>query len=275
MGIGRSQQQHQLLDKENREKAREESKNTLFFHVSETKQESADYLARSEQIDSYLTTCFKSGGQNGNIRREYFPAIIDKETIKKTYNYLTGIYAQIPEKLRTELKEVVIVYMMPTADEGLPHTRPQNVICLPFAANMPDIEVIIHELWHIHQRQNRGMWRDYYEKEWNCRPVSNDVKGAIMKTEIGKNMRLNPDTIDEPLWIWKDEWVPVCVFANPISTGQGRLRDTMVRIYNVKTGNYYGQYPEWFRMKFIATDLEHGGENPNELSAYILQKSRV
>jgi hypothetical protein len=243
----------------------------LHFYIAETKAESLDFLREAEGKDHYLSTCNQTR-QNAIIRQAYHPAIISKSIIANTYEYLNEIYAKIPVKLRTELGRVVIVYMMPTADEGMPHTREPNIICLPYRLYDPSLQVIVHELWHIHQRQYKGVWTDFYKQMWwNCRPVSGEEWKRIMATDLGRNLRVNPDTVDRPLWVWNNEWVPMSVFRSPT---QGRLQDCMLRIYNIRTGNYYSVIPEWFKERFDDFALNHGLENPGELSAYILQEGR-
>jgi hypothetical protein len=58
-----------------------------------------------------------------------------------------------------------IVTMHPTAEAGLPHTRPPNIICIP--AYYPDEHLpktLAHEFIHIDQRRRLYKWNSYFEK---------------------------------------------------------------------------------------------------------------
>lgn len=165
------------------------------------------------------------------------------------------------------LGRVNVVYLMPTADGGLPHTRPPRVVCLPMSPIPVSAETMTHELWHVHQRAFPDRWAAFLRDRWNFVPY----RGSLPDKFNGV-LRHNPDTLAQPLWLWRNEWVPVCLFTNPTTP---TLSDTAVWFYNTKRGMYVTAVPAEM-VHFFGGDLPPVAyEHPYELAAYLLASGRT
>ena len=91
-----------------------------------------DLLDKAEHIDKYLQTCFDDKA-NYIARRSmtYFPNQISLRDTNYGITYLEGMKEQLPMRLSMELGDINIIQLMPTADGGMPHTRPGDIICYP------------------------------------------------------------------------------------------------------------------------------------------------
>jgi hypothetical protein len=93
-------------------------------------------------------------------------------------------------------------------------------------------------------------------KEWSGR----------LPTLLEKARRYNPDTVDTPLWVFQDTWVPVPMFDH---VTQPRIKDTTVWFYNVKDGYHIKHVPG--ELHHLAPDLPAAAwEHPREMAAYLL-----
>lgn len=146
--------------------------------------------------------------------------------------------------------------------EGLPHTRAPNTIWLPYDWSVsPNYkETLIHELIHIHQRKNPDFWKDLYGRKWDMVPFD-----GRLPAEIEARRRFNPDTVQAPLYIWRDEWIPVAVFLRPDAPHLREIRLLFVH----KTGGWQAVPPaEW--TGFFGTADASICEHPHEMAAYML-----
>ena len=75
---------------------------------------------------------------------------------------------------------------------------------------------------------------------------------------------MNPDTRTDPLWIWHDTWVPLCVFLNPVSPEVGQAA---VWFYNAKTRTHIQHIPPSMAAFFSGLP-PMAYEHPCELAAY-------
>jgi hypothetical protein len=160
------------------------------------------------------------------------------------------------------LGPVEVVYLMPSADGGLPHTRPQKLICLPMSPTPVPAETLQHELWHVHQRAFPDRWLAFLRDHWHFAPYH----GGLPEKFHGM-LRHNPDTLAHPLWIWRGEWVPVCLFTNPTTP---TLKDTAVWFYNAQKGMYVTTPPAPMLAFFGSSLPAVAYEHPYELAAYLL-----
>lgn len=162
------------------------------------------------------------------------------------------------------LGPVSVVYLMPTADGGMPHTRPPRVICLPMSPSPVSAETMQHELWHIHQRVFPARWHTFLRERWDFVPFNGNLP-----EKLSGALRHNPDTLEQPLWVWRGEWVPVCLFTNPTTPS---LNDTAVWFYNTKRGMYITTVPaemaHFFGSRGTLPPVAY--EHPYELAAYLL-----
>jgi hypothetical protein len=151
---------------------------------------------------------------------------------------------------------------MPTSDGGMPHTRPNDIICYPDISKFFSASTLIHELWHVHQRKYKQMWDDVFEKlhwkKWN----------GTLPLSLEKNRRYNPDTIDSPLYIFKDCWIPIPIFED---ITKPKVNEVYIWFYNVVTGYHIRTVPDEM-MKYFPNLQISGYEHPREITAYMLSQ---
>ena len=214
----------------------------------ESEESPGEILANAEAIDGYWAAISKDP-VNSLARDAYTYKEFVGETVLSTEDYDTsGIFP----KGR-------IITMMPSAEAGFPHTRGKNVICIP--AYFPEHAmptVIVHELIHLHQKDMRIEYEEFYRKYWDFSPI--DEK--MIPENIRNRRRLNPDTIGWPTYIWRNTWIPLCLFERE---DRPNMRDCKYCWYDpYKNILRYSAPPAWIEF-FGNVD---GTEHPNELSAY-------
>jgi hypothetical protein len=250
MGQQVSQQQQQ----------QEQQQQELNFHIT-TGTEGSAALAAAERQDHYLEDI-----ANNKVNR------IARQSMTYATNRLTISQQEI---LRAKLQELVpsvpyilrslyptIVPLMSTADDGMPHTRPDTLICLPQSGGFIDKTTFVHELWHLHQRAHYKEWVLFFANSWNWQPFVGDLP-----PDLEQQRRLNPDTLADPLWIWDSTWVPVCLFLNPTNPS---FDDTATWFFNVKTGRHNRELPEAMAAFFSSSLSPSAYEHPCETSAYMI-----
>jgi hypothetical protein len=207
--------------------------------------EASDALAKAETQDQYLT---KIGANSINVRARsefaYYPFAESKAL--ETY------VVDSPPFPRGQ-----IVYMMPSADAGFPHTRGDSVICIP--AYFPPTklaQLLVHERIHLHQKQFSEKYGAFYKSQWGFTPNMYPIPEKIQKI-----IRLNPDTIKGPVYIWRDMWIPFSVFERE---DRPNMRDCSTVWYNPKGGVLLKTMPPAWKEFF--GDVSQA-EHPNELSA--------
>jgi hypothetical protein len=233
----------------------------LYFTLISNKRAADILLREAEQKDMYLEECHDDRS-NALARKQmtYTANSISPQEAELYRAILHKTLPQIPVRLRMDLQEIQIISLMPTADGGMPHTRPPNLICFPNLSQISSLSTMIHELWHVHQRMYPALWITVFEKmgwkPWN---------GAI-PSSIERNRRFNPDTLDHPLWIYQNQWIPVPIFKD-IS----RPSVDQVDIW------FYQPY-EQYHVKSVPPELKaafptappSAYEHPRELTAYVL-----
>lgn len=156
------------------------------------------------------------------------------------------------------LGDTRVVTMHPTAEAGMPHTRPPNLICMP--AYFPEShkqETLAHELVHIDQRRRRSEWDAFFHKE-GWKPISPD----ILPERWVQRCRLNPDTVDSRFWAWKGRSVPLPLFERE---DKPDLRRVVVHWYDLQTGIRQPEQPRSFLERYGPSPPQ--AEHPRELSA--------
>jgi hypothetical protein len=157
-----------------------------------------------------------------------------------------------------DLHTVPVIALMPSADGGMPHTRPHSIICFSQLDQINSLSTIIHELWHVHQRKYKDTWIKVFEqlgwKEWDGR----------LPELLRNHRRINPDTIDSPLWVYQDTWVPVPIFRDITLPS---VSDVDIWFYHTKDGRHVRQIPSEME---IAGLPKSAYEHPREMSAYVL-----
>lgn len=234
---------------------------TLHFTLISNKQAADALLRKAEQKDMYLEECYDDRS-NGLARKQmtYAANSISPQEAEHYRLILQNLLPQIPTRLRTDLRNIYILSLMPTADGGMPHTRPINLICFPNLSQVSSLSTMIHELWHVHQRMYPAVWLAVFEK-MGWKPWLGTVP-----LSIERNRRFNPDTLDQPLWIYQNEWIPVPVFQD-----MSRPSVDQVDIW------FYQPY-EKYHIKSVPPALKaefpllppSAYEHPRELTAYVL-----
>lgn len=145
-------------------------------------------LSEAEKIDNYILSI-----QDSFINKEARQYCKYKQD---TNNFLlTNIKKYI--KQYQIFNDVDIILLDPSAENGYPHTRPNNIICIPSNASFPDLEItLFHEVVHIHQRNNKILWNDFLlRNSWM------PFDGVPQRWR--EKCRLNPDTLYSQYYILK------------------------------------------------------------------------
>lgn len=153
-----------------------------------------------------------------------------------------------------------IIIMNPSAEGGMPHTRPGNIICIP--AYYPEsqiAETLEHETIHIDQRNNFGAWKGKANEEgWY------QVRDAIIPSVLRNRCRLNPDTFWARFWAYDGRYVPLPYF---IREDKPQLREVVIRWYDMSEDIIRSVVPTVFTEKYGSLSTS-SMEHPFELWAY-------
>lgn len=230
----------------------------LQFKLIDSKQDAIRLLEEAETNDLYLSECHDHRNNSYSRRTlNYAPNTMQNSDVYKVT--LLTMMNQIPEKLKKEVREVNIIELMPSADGGMPHTRAYNIICYPDISQVSSISTLVHELWHVHQRNFQDEWTNVFNrlgwKEW---------KGTL-PVHLDNNYRYNPDTIDTPLWTF-NEWLPLPIF-NDVSFPN--MKETTMWFYNINNSQISKKIPESLSSYFPNLPMS-AYEHPRELTAYML-----
>lgn len=234
----------------------------IYFKIID-KAETNTYLVKAESIDNYIKQCSDNVlNFKARQRNNYSFQSLSHIEYNILDDYLKSVLHKLPQRLLYDLKMVNIIPLMPSADGGMPHTRPTNCICFSNLTHMTDTKTLIHELWHIHQRMYKDIWNNIFTK-WGWKEWVDKLPDKLNEAR-----RFNPDTIDTPLWSFNG-WVPVPIFMNvtrPI------LNDVAMWFYSINNKNYVTQIPYEIETYFKGAP-QSAYEHPREMSAYMLSDS--
>lgn len=239
---------------------------TLSFDVVINKNTAQELLNRAEKEDMYLEECHDDK-VNALARRSmtYSANMIPLKDFHYAKAFLDSALPYLPQRLQQELGEIKIIQLMPSADGGMPHTRPGGVICFPDISQLFSKTTLIHELWHVHQRQFQDVWLRVF-KEMGWLPW-----GGRLPEKLEANRRYNPDTIDAPLWIYDNTWVPVPIFRD---ITRPNVSQVDIWFYNPGRGYHTREVPVEISSTYV--DLPASAyEHPRELTAYILSEPKL
>ncbi len=244
--------------------------NNLAFGICYQK-DPAMYLVNSEINDKYFEIC-KSSPQN--VKARYGQVVYSGNNISEyeynhMYNYVGSLYDRLPKRLMKDLEKVRIIQIMPYAEGGMSHTRSgdyssiDGIICFTDVYQIYTPSILIHNLWHIHQRKYKDLWSIIFAKQgWK------EWKGKL-PNDLEENRRYNPDTIDCPLWIFEDKWIPIPIFGD---ISNPKIGEVDVWFYNpekrIRTRNIPGELLSYYSDSLPSVAFEH----PRELSAYLLSE---
>jgi hypothetical protein len=237
----------------------------LQFKIIPNKSDAQALLDTAENMDFYLAECHDDKS-NSIARRNltYSANMIALRDLNYANMYLEGSIQNLPKRLVSDLGIINVIQLMPTADGGMPHTRPNNIICYPDISQLFSRTTLIHELWHIHQRQYSELWINVFRSMgWN-------VWDGKLPTQLEKNRRYNPDTLDYPLFIFEGKWVPIPIFkdiSNP------KVSEVDIWFYNPEKEYHVKQIPNEISSYF--PNLPPSAyEHPRELTAYMLSEPK-
>lgn len=237
----------------------------LSFNVIMNKPEAQQLLNIAEKDDMYLEEC-NDDKINAFARRNmtYSANVIPLSEFHYANSFLESSIPYLPQRLQNELGEVKIIQLLPSADGGMPHTRPGNIICFPDISQVFSKTTLIHELWHIHQRRYQDLWLQVF-KELGWLPWSGNLPERLEKYR-----RFNPDTLDAPLWIYNNKWVSVPVFRDITRPHVGQVD---IWFYNTIRNYHTREIPP--EIAEVYKDMPTSAyEHPRELTAYMLSEPK-
>jgi len=213
-------------------------------------QEGLQALNQAEYIDQYRTLVDQSSlNRIARSNQTYLPAVHSNRRVIP----LADPYDPWPGGQ--------VVWMQPSADGGLPHTRAPNYICLPLNFPQSQLEsTLLHERVHVSQRLHKNAWEKIF-LAWDMKPWMGDLPA-----DIQSRRRINPDLLGASLFAWKGDFVPLGLFQN---SSQPRLDSTDTVWWSISTRTLLREPPPGWSDFFGSGP---GQEHPYELSAYLIQK---
>jgi len=162
---------------------------------------------------------------------------------------------------------IQIVYLEPTSDAGLPHTRGKTGIAMPvFLLWEPSEKTTRHELVHLSQKQYREKWFSFYERVWNFK-IAREQEFLSIPLSWRSRRRMNPDTLGSPYMVWKDRYIPLSVFS---SETKPDLRFCKRGFWDIKMSQWTWEEPPGWVTTF---GTGFNDEHPNEIAAHWLDGS--
>lgn len=219
-------------------------------------------LEEAEAQDGYLAAIGASD-INSLARKgtSYTPFFVEPETVDPVLRIIEGIEL---------LDGSDILLMHPTADNGFPHTRPKELVCLPAkvigSGTESLAETLRHEAIHLHQRRKPDLWMQTCRKDgWSA------ITAELLPAHLRLACRINPDTFrPTPFWAWEDYTVPLPLF---IPKPNLSLSDCVVKWYDLRNGVLYRDPPSSFKGRYGHNPPQ--SEHPYELLAVELAKEGI
>lgn len=218
-------------------------------------------LNQAETIDKYMDNIQESY-TNSYARNKsiYTPLKLSNNTFDKYASILQHNIIQLGDKI-PPVKRAHIIILEESADNGLPHTRPNNIICLPSnifkQSDKQREEVLFHELVHIYQRENPIDIESFYKNGWKY------IKSTM---DIVEGDRINPDAMDiyavnvGELWLIRPRF---------LRKDAAKLTDIRMTYNNLKTGEMTVIMPADVKQFFGDSISQSAFEHPNEMMAYM------
>lgn len=153
-----------------------------------------------------------------------------------------------------------VIWMDPSADAGLPHTRPPYYICI--SRDFPEADLkntLLHERVHISQRIHPQIWNSIVEEAWNFKPWKGNLPA-----DLESRRRINPDIFWTPMAIWKQRWVPFAIYR---SSSKPKLNEIDV-VWWDDSARVLLRVPPPGWLEFFGNIP--AGEHPYEIAAYLV-----
>jgi hypothetical protein len=235
---------------------------TLRFHIVKEGAEAQRLLDEAEKKDFYLADC-KDDHANALSRDacSYTVRAMTLHDYKLFEVVVENTRDLLPKRLLHELSTVYLVQLNQSAEGGMPHTRPDAVICYPDISHTFSVITLLHELWHVHQRQHEAWWREVLARlGWQ------PWQEGQLPLRLESHRRFNPDTIDSPLWCYRQTWVPVPVFRD---VTRPRVGEVMIWFYHITLKYHVKSPPREMEEMYRGLPMS-AYEHPRELVAYLL-----
>jgi len=217
-------------------------------------------LSRWESEDSYYSGMKTAIAGPLNMKARGNPYLQSGETIAK----VERIDLSFPFPLEGPIQ---LVYLHPSSDSGLPHTRGKTGIAMPiFLQWEPSEKTMQHELVHLSQKQFEGKWFSFYERVWKFRRATEEELLSIPLRWRARR-RINPDTLGSPYMVWRDRYIALSVFT---SEEKPDLRFCKRGFWDLKMTQWtWEEPPGWVDLFARGFNDEH----PNEIAAHWIDGS--
>jgi hypothetical protein len=124
----------------------------------------AEVLLKWEKEDSYYSGMKNSVAGELNMKARGHPYLQSGEGSAKVQQVNFSFPLNGP---------IQLVYLHPSSDSGLPHTRGKTGIAMPiFLQWEPSDKTLQHELVHLSQKQYGKKWFSFYERAWTFRKAT-------------------------------------------------------------------------------------------------------
>lgn len=212
-------------------------------------------LNKAEEVDGYRAAC-SSSFSNAVARKScvYTPAMVSQKEADRLLAAVDRIDL---------LNSANVVVMHPAAENGYPHTRPLNIVCMPTTSiegvTTSALEnTLRHEAIHLHQRANPETWVAICKKEgWE------PIQSAVIPLRLRGRCRLNPDTFrPHQFWAWQGRHVPLPLFS---TDSPSNLGDVVVKWYDLEEDRLLSSSPYSFQARYGEAPSQP--EHPFELLA--------
>jgi hypothetical protein len=219
-------------------------------------------LSRAEALDGYRAAC-AANPMNAAARAD------------QRYELFSDSDADILQSLASTIpiaSGASIAILHPSADNGYPHTRPPNVICMPAGflsrnGYHTTKKTLLHEAIHLHQRARPQIWNEAVEGDGWTR-----VSSAEIPYSYREKCRLNPDTLGPSagLWAWEGIYIPLPLFTQDHFP---RLEDVAVQWLDRRRLTRFVEPPRSFTIRYGPSPPQP--EHPFELLAVELSEKGV
>lgn len=166
-------------------------------------------------------------------RKDFFRTDVDGDPVNRAaragLDYFPLEGPQLPIDISWLKHDMVICWMTPSAEAGMPHTREENIVCLPlyWSQNLL-LDTLKHEAIHIDQRKRPMEWVKWCTTQgWTL------VDDKEIPERWRRVCRLNPDTMKFRFWAYKNRWVPLPMYER---ADRPKLREVQIRWWDRKTG---------------------------------------